>query len=456
MFVVFSQSNSFVKMNDSDEAEPFRLIISLMIPTEENSVLKQILTLTLLFAGMCMARAGEVSIERFGAKGDGETINTVAIQTTIDKVAAAGGGTVVIPKGEFVSGALFLKPGVNLHLNSGAVLQCSTDMKNFPEQRTRIEGHFEEHFNPALINADGCDGLVIDGDGTLDGAGRPIWDAFWKHFNADKNFKNLDQPRARLALIENSKNVTVRGITFKDSQFWNLHLYNCEQVLVESARFEVPDDYKQAPSSDGIDVDSCHDVVISKCFFSVTDDCIAMKGSKGPFALEDKSSPPVENVRISDCEFLRGHHMLACGSEATIVRDVVVENCVVKGAMPMFRAKLRPDTPQCYENITFRDIEFENSGAWLFEVAPWTQYFDLKGQPAPSSTVRNITVSGIKGTIKYLGKIEGHATATISGIILEDVDVEARKAELRIRGNVKNVVTDNVKVNGSRFTLNDD
>ena len=89
------------------------------------------------------ACAVDVSIIRFGAKGDGETINTEAIHTTIDQAAAAGGGTAVVPNGEFVSGALFLKTGSRF-----AVLHR---FKNFPEQRTRIEGHFEERFNPALI-----------------------------------------------------------------------------------------------------------------------------------------------------------------------------------------------------------------------------------------------------------------------------------------------------------------
>jgi alpha-L-rhamnosidase len=112
-----------------------------------------------------------LSILDTGAVADGGTVNTHAIQAAIDRLAGQGGGTVVVPAGVFVSGALFLKPGVHLHLDKGAVLRCSTDMRHFPVQRTRIEGHFEERFNPGLINAAGCDGLTMTGDGTLDGAG---------------------------------------------------------------------------------------------------------------------------------------------------------------------------------------------------------------------------------------------------------------------------------------------
>jgi polygalacturonase len=147
----------------------------------------------LLSAPLCsaVARAADAGASRaavtdFGAIANGGTVNTTAIQAAIDHLAGKGGGTVVVPQGVFVSGALFLKPKVNLHLDKGAVLQCSTDVQHFPVQRTRIEGHFEDKFNPALINANGCDGLRISGEGTFDGAGRPVWDQFWKLRNAHR------------------------------------------------------------------------------------------------------------------------------------------------------------------------------------------------------------------------------------------------------------------------------
>ena len=209
----------------------------------------------------------EMLITGSGAVGDGATLNTKAIQAAIDQLAAKGGGTVVVPKGVFVSGALFFRPKVNLRLTEGAVLKCSTDMANFPPQRTRIEGHFLPNFTPAFINAAHCDGFQLTGEGTLDGAGMPVWEAFWKGRAADKNFANTALPRARLALIESSKDVKIEGITFKDSQFWNCHLYNNDGVLVRNVRFTVPDDYKQAPSTDGIDIDSSRNVTVDGCYF---------------------------------------------------------------------------------------------------------------------------------------------------------------------------------------------
>lgn len=397
----------------------------------------------------------EVSITDFGAVADGATINTKAIQAAIDhlsvNVSANGGGTVVVPQGVFVSGALFLKPKVHLHLQKGAVLKCSTDMANFPVQRTRIEGHFEEKFNPALINARGCDGLHISGEGTLDGAGRPIWDLFWKLRNAapdPKNFPNVSVPRARLALIENSRGVAIEGITFKDSQFWNLHLYRCEDVLVRQARFEVPDDYKQAPSTDGVDVDSCQKVTIDGCYFSVTDDCIAAKGSKGPHAMEDRDSPPVEHIRVRNCVYKRGGGVLTLGSEATIVRDVIVENCKVIGDVPVATVKLRIDTPQRYEDILFRDIALDNAHAAIVSVRPWSQYANLQGEVPPKSVVRNFTMAGFKGRAGSFGTIQGiPGQTTIRDVTFKDFDVTLGGAKLETSG-VSNLKFEHVVVNG--------
>lgn len=403
-------------------------------------------------AAAARASSREASITDFGAVADDATINTKAIQATIDHLAASGGGTVFVPQGTFVSGALFFKPKVNLHLDKGAVLKCSTDVTaNFPPQRTRIEGHFENSFNPALINAKNCDGLHISGEGTLDGAGLPIWDLFWKLRAASPNpgnFPNIGIPRARMALIESSRGVTVEGITFKDSQFWNLHLYKCQDVLVRQARFQVPDDYRQAPSTDGIDVDSCQKVTVDGCYFTVTDDCIALKGSKGPHAAEDTDSPPVEHLRVRNCTYKRGGGVLTLGSEATIVRDVVVEHCNVIGNVNVATLKLRPDTPQHYEDISFRDITLNASGGTIVSIRPWSQYFNLQGEAPPKSVVRNVSMAGFKGTLGSFGTIKPNpGQTTISDITFKDFDVTLKNDKLDASG-VTNLKFDHVIVNG--------
>lgn len=391
------------------------------------------------------------SILDFGARAKADAINTVAIQSGIDSLAAGGGGTLVVPRGTFVTGALFLRPGVHLHLARGAVLKCTNDMAHFPPRRTRIEGHFEESYTPALLNAHECHGLRITGEGVLDGSGRPVWDRFWAMHDAapdPANFANIAFPRARLALFDNCHDVLVEGVTFKDSQFWNLHLYNCEDVTVRGVSFTVPDDYRQAPSSDGIDIDSCRRVVVEDCLFSVTDDCIAAKGSKGPKALEDTSSPPVEDILIRRCQFRRGHHAFACGSEATIVRDVLMEECKVTGEMVLLRLKLRPDTPQLYERIMLREITLDNAAGSIMGVEPWTQYRQPVGANPPQSRVTSVVLCGIRGRYGAFGTLRPNPGQTrIDGVRFCDIDLSLETPELQTEG-VEGLVFENVEVNG--------
>ena len=395
----------------------------------------------------------ELMVTSAGAVGNASTVNTRAIQAAIDQLAAKGGGTVIVPKGIFISGAIFFKPNVNLRLAEGAVLKCSTDMANFPRQRTRIEGHFNDNFTPALINVKQCDGFELIGDGVLDGDGMRVWEAFWAGRAKDKGFANTALSRARLALVEGSKDVRIEGITFKDSQFWNCHLYNNDGVLVRNVHFTVPDDYKQAPSTDGIDIDSSRNVTIEGCHFSVTDDCIACKGSRGPHAMQDKDSPAVEHVRVRNCTFKRGGGVLTCGSEATIVRDVIAEDCLITGPVRIATLKLRPDTPQLYEDITFRNITSQGPSSGIIQMAPWTQYFDLQGMEPPQSIVKNLRFLNIRGTYNTFGTVKPNpGQTTIRDVLMKDINVTVQKGMLNTVG-VNNLRLEDVIVNGKPYTV---
>lgn len=428
------------------------------------------MTRWILSAAFCVilaarAEAADFPITDFGAKGDGSTLNTAAIQQAIDR-AAAEGGRVVVPAGTFRTGAIFLKQGAALHLNEGAVLAGSTDLDDYPKQMTRIEGHFEP-WRPALVNAANMNDVRITGSGTLDGNGRPFWASYWKRRAENPQCTNLEVERPRLMFLDNCRDVHIEGIHLKDSGFWNLHLYKCSDVVVDGITITAPHgdppqitDVAQpwdeisigrAPSSDGIDVDSCQDVVIRKCTICVGDDCIALKGTKGPLALEDKSSPPVENILVEDCDFQSGHGMLTCGSEATIVRNVVVRNSKVGAGIPVVRFKLRPDTPQLYEDFVFESLELDGAQA-LFDVKPWTQFFDLKGHAPTTSVVRNVVLRNISGSVGSLGELRGNPGDVIEGVLLEDVELTVEHTQLRTDAAAA-IELKNVQINGAPFTL---
>lgn len=391
------------------------------------------------------------NIATHGAVGNGTVLNTKAIQRVIDECTQAGGGTIVIPKGVFLSGAIFLKPGVDMELQEDGVLKGSTNIEDYPKISTRIEGHFEP-WRAALLNGDKVDNLRISGKGTLDGSGEPFWKLFYSRRSANPKTTNLNVERPRLVFIQNSHDVKISGINFTNSAFWNLHLYRNQDVVVDNCRFRAPSGTvpnNHAPSSDGIDVDSSQDITISNCFFSVGDDDIALKGSKGPFALDDKDSPPVERIRIFNCIFEAGGGVVTCGSEATIVRDVNIEHCTARGTN-VLRLKLRPDTPQQYENITLNDIIMEGS-ATLLSVAPWTQYFDLKGQAPPKSLIRNISITNIKGSGNSLGAIKGNPDTDFGSFTIKNVDLQLRNTNF-IHPNFDGLKLENVVVNGTRIT----
>ena len=179
---------------------------------------------------------------------------------------------------------------------------------------------------------------------------------------------------------------------------------------------------------------------------------VALKGTKGPLAMDDKDSPPVEHIRVTDCTFERGHGVVTLGSEATIVRDVVVEKCKVLGPHALVRLKLRPDTPQLYEDIHYRDITLDGTGP-IVQVRPWKQFFDLQGQPPPKSIVRNVTLSNVKGRFGSFGDLQPNPGQTeIADVTIEDVDVQLKSEKLNV-GEVKSLKIENVVVNGKPFAL---
>ena len=396
------------------------------------------------------AHAADSSITDFGALPDGKTLNTQSIQKAIDHIADSGGGTLTVPAGTFMTGSLFLKPHVNLHLDKDAVLKGTTNIADYPKIRTRIEGHFED-FPPALLNADAADGLRITGEGTLDGSGQFYSDAFWAKIAADKKTKNLDVPRPRLVIIQNSHDVQISGIHLKDSGYWNLHLYKCDGVLIDGLDVSAG---RHSASTDGTDIDSSRNVTIKNCTYAVNDDCIALKGSKGPLAMDDKDSPPVEHIHIENCTFVAGQGMVTLGSEATLVRDVTVEHCTVAGPgtkMPLVRLKLRPDTPQDYEDIHFNDITLDGVGS-LISVEPWKQYFDLQGHTPPTRQVHNVTISNVHGKFGSFGTIHGNPGDVIDHITLENIDVQLTNPKPPAIVDVQNLVIKDVKINGNDYS----
>ncbi len=412
------------------------------------------LGLATVFSGAAVSGAPAASplphflITDHGAVGDGTTLNTAAIQQTIDAAAAAGGGVVEIPAGKFLSGSLFLKNGVELYLDTDAVLLGSQNIEDYPKRPTRVEGHFPE-WRMALVNAQNMSRVRIGGTGQLNGNGAPFWALFYAQRRANPKTTNLDVERPRLVFIDRCQDVRVENVSFQDSGFWNLHMYNCHNVLIEGLHINAP---PMTPSTDGMDIDSCQNVTIRHCQISCNDDNIALKGSKGPLAdVYVTDGPPVENILIEDCEFGNGNGVITCGSEATIIRNVTVHNCTITGRANLLTLKLRPDTSQHYSNITVDGVKSTGTAGSFFNVAPWTQFYDLADQPAPPPReIAHVTVRNITGNFAQLGSLRGNPDDTLRDITIEDVDINTGGRPLLL-GDVEKLTFKNVLVNGEAY-----
>ena len=301
----------------------------------------------------------EWRIDDFGARDDGK-VHTRLIQCAIEAARISGGGTVVVPEGTFISGALFFRRGVNLRIDKGGVLKGSTEILDYPLMKTRIEGETGLYF-PALVNADKNDGFHVSGEGTIDGSGGAYWKRLIWRWQWRRGTENVDEQRPRLLYVSNSSNVRISGVELKNSAFWTTHFYRCEDVELSDLRIytEVIDGVR-GQNPDAIDLDGCTRVTIRRVYMDVPNDAIAIKGGKGPFAHDPNKSPEsekIENVLIEDCAF--GPQCTGCvtlGSECFYAKDIIFRSCKVENPTCVLRLKMRPDTKQLYENIEVHGI----------------------------------------------------------------------------------------------------
>ncbi len=337
----------------------------------------------------------QYKITDYGVLNDGK-LYTREFQALIDKVAADGGGVIVVPQGTFMIGAVFFKQGVHLHILEGGTLMGSDDCSDFPIMKTRIEGETCMYYS-ALINADGIDGFTISGKGTIDGNGLRYWRHFWERRAWNPKCTNKDEQRPRLVYISNCKNVQIDGVHLQNSPFWTTHIYNSENVKLLRLFIYSPAEPVKAPSTDAIDIDVCRNILVKNCYMSVNDDAVALKGGKGPWADDPSRSEGNggnENIIIEDCEYGFCHSCLTCGSESIYDHNIILRRIKVSQATNILWLKMRPDTPQRYEYITVEDVKGDAGNMLL--IRPWTQFFDLKGrQDPPMSYSDHITMRNI-------------------------------------------------------------
>ena len=427
-------------------------------------------------------------ISELGAVGDGTTVNTKAIQTVIDRCATDGGGVVVVPKGTFLSGALYFKQGVNLRIEKDAVLKSTTAMADFPPIYTRWEG-IERYWTSAFLNFVGLKNVDVSGEGTIDGSGdafagfgqrarppgggaprgpRPpadptpaapvpkVSDVYGANPPTTAavnlapdpaklptiNAAGFLLPRAgmlsppRALVVQDCTNVRVAGLTLKNPARWGYVFIYCENVVAEKLTVRAE---HYIPSSDSMDVDSCRKVLITGCDFDCNDDCLSIKSGKD----EDgrRVNRPCEDLIIEKTRFAYGHGGAAMGSETSGgIRNVEVRDCVAEaGNWAPIRFKTQPSRGGVVENITYRNIELRDvKQAFEFDLE-WNMRINVAGDTRVPPTVRNVKIINVHGTAGFVGRIHGLTDSFIDGVVFEKCEITAQKG--LVIDNARNVDT---------------
>ena len=384
-------------------------------------------------------------ITEYGVKNDSTIVQTEAIQKVIDLAASNGGGVIVIPRGTYLSGSLFFKQGTHLYVEEGGTLKGSDRIANFKILETRIEGQTCKYFS-ALVNADGIDGFVIAGKGTINGDGRHYWEEFWIRRQWNRECTNKDAQRPRLTYISNCKNVTVQDVRLINSPFWTNHIYKSDHARYIDCYIYAPTSGIKAPSSDAIDIDVCHDILVHGCYMNVNDDAVVLKGGKGTWADKDANNGPNYNILIQNCHYGTVHGCLTLGSESVHDRNVIIRNCHADNANRVIWLKMRPDTPQHYEYVTVENFTGK-TGSFLV-VRPWTQFFQPENrEDMPLSTCNNIVMKNINMECKNFFDVGASDKYKLIDFTFENIDVKDQKNAFT-KDIIENTIIKNMKING--------
>ncbi len=420
----------------------------------------------------------EVSLTDFGAVADGKTLNTEAFAKAIDALASKGGGTLNVPAGIWLTGPITFKSNINLHLDGGALILFSPDTDLYPVVCTVYEG-YEAYRAISPLNGENLENIAITGDGVIDGNG-----GAWRQVKRDKmtagqwkrlvasggivkndntwypsenyiegekvrdNLKNLTKDEAsaikhfiRPVMLKfvKCKNVYLQGVLFQNSPAWNLHPLMCENLIIDDVYIKNPE---YAQNGDGLDVESCKNVIIYRSTLDVGDDAICIKSGKD----EDgrKRGIPTENVIVKDCRVFQGHGGFVVGSEMSGgVNNVSVTDCQFIGTDVGLRFKSTRGRGGVVENIYIDNINMLNiSGeGLLFDLYYWVKNAPKTIPPVDETTpqFRNITINNVASfnsgmSVKFNGLPEMHIenvkltnsifTATNGGLLSESTGIK--------------------------------
>ena len=401
----------------------------------------------------------DFDILKFGAVGDNKTDNTVAFAKAIAACNKAGGGRVVVPKGEFISGAIHLKSNVNLHVSEGATIRFSRDTTKYPLVRTRWEGTELMNYS-SFLYAFEQENIALTGSGTLDGNADEDhwWDMRNRARGGDRDkltqmaeagvppeqriFGEGHNLRPQFIQPFHCKNILIEGLHLVNSPMWQVTPCLCTNVTIRGLHING----NGGPNTDGCDPESCTDVLLEDTFFNTGDDCIAIKSGRN---IEGRRVPvPTENMIIRNCKMQDGHGGITIGSEISAgVKNIFAEDCEMSSPHLWVAVRLKNNAMRggLLENIYVRNIKVGE----VRDAALSVDFFYEEGKNGKyTPVVRNVRLENVSTQkSNYALYLRGFENAPISGIELIDCDFEG-VAKGNLLENVKGFTSRNTRING--------
>lgn len=337
---------------------------------------------------------------KYGAAGDGKRSDTKALQAAIDACAQAGGGTVLLTAGRYLTGTLFLKSNVTLHLAAGSVLLGSTNLGDYPATIPRIRSYTDNYCEKCLIYGEGLENVAIEGAGIVDGQG--------------KAFRGPYKTRPFLLRLVSSRRVSVSGIEFRDSPMWVQHYLACENVAIRGISVHS----RVNANNDGIDIDGCDRVRISDCEISSGDDAIVLKSSL---------ARPARNVVIANCVLSTHCNAIKLGTESNGgFENIAIDNCAIYDTRLSGIALETVDGGQL-DRVQVSGIVMDGVGAPIFlRLGHRARPFETEGPRQPPGRLRNVAIRDVQAA--RASRI-GCAIAGLPGHPIEDVTLSNIRIE---------------------------
>jgi len=397
--------------------------------------------------GLAQAGSRLFDVRAFGAKGDGKTFDTAAIQKALAACGKAGGGTVLLPPGTYLSQPLTLADKTTLLLERGATLLASPEHRDFMKvPGDWLKAKSGSDFIPLLSGKDLTD-LTITGKGTIDGNGALWWEEAEK---ARQRVSGYTLPRPNLFTLQRCKRVKLTGITLQNSPKFHFVPTECEDVSVEDLTILAP---QGAANTDGIDPSNCRNMTITRCLIDVGDDNIALKSGRKVPGREFGC----ENITVTECTFKHGHGM-SIGSE-TIggIHNLTVSNCTFEDTDNGLRIKSRRGRGGRVDGITYSNCALTNCHPVISMLCYYQNSThgkfpqDDQAQPVNETTpsFRNITILNITGnSTREVGLIVGLPESPIENVLLENVVLSGEEG--LFIGNAREIRLRNVKITAAK------